>query len=260
MINNSHQEKVKEFHDYDANQYEKNRYHSDSCEGLSYLTRKDLVLDAVDISSGKVLDIGCGPGIITTELLNKNLIVFNTDISAEMLKESRHSVRELQNSENAFFVVSDATQICCVDKAMDMVLCVGVVCYIEDYNKLLDEINRVLNVGGKSIIQIDYIRFPKLYSGLVPLYQYVKSKLTSKNYDKLNFKFNYFSYKEFIEALKSRGFHVLSVDHFDFRIPFVDVLFPRFSLWLGRFMFKYRESVLLRNFSYGLLIKSQKTV
>ena len=77
MDSKGHLHKVKHFHDLDASQYKKFRYHSNSCEGLSYITRKKLVLASVNINSGKVLDIGCGPGIFTDELLKKNLQVFN---------------------------------------------------------------------------------------------------------------------------------------------------------------------------------------
>ena len=62
MDSNTHLQKVKHFHDYDAGQYKRHRYHSDSCEGLAYVTRKELVLTWVNVNSGRILDIGCGYG------------------------------------------------------------------------------------------------------------------------------------------------------------------------------------------------------
>ena len=258
MEDHSNLEKIKRFHDYDARQYKQNRYHAESCEGLSYLTRKELVIGSINIEGGKVLDIGCGPGIFTNELLNKNLCVYSSDISAEMINEARNSIDESFDKNHAFFAVTNATDICFVGESMDLVLCIGVVTYLDDYTELIDEIKRILKSGGKLIIQIDFIKCPWIYCQFVPLYQYVKSKLTAKIYDNLNFKFSYFNYKEFLQALESRGFRVLKLDHFDFRIPFLDVLLPRWSLAVGRYMFSNRKYPIFKNFSYGLLINAQK--
>jgi len=258
METQSNLEKIKKFHDDDARNYKKNRYHSESCEGLSYLTRKELVIDSIDMDSGKVLDIGCGPGIFTKDLLNKDLTVYSSDISDQMIKEARESIDGSFDREKAFFTVTNATNICYAGESMDLVLCVGVVTYLDDYNELIDEIKRILKLEGKLIIQIDYIKYPWIYRLLVPFYQFVKSKLTAKKYDNLNFRFSYFNYRDFLQTLESKGFRVLKLDHFDFRIPFLDVLFPQCSLAIGRYMFRNRNLPVFRNFSYGLLINAQK--
>ena len=258
MNSKTHLTKVKKFHDWDAEQYRNLRYHSSSCEGLAYITRKELVMSLIDIDHGKVLDIGCGPGILTTELLDRNFQVFSSDLSIEMLKQARQNASKNPLASNAHFSVGSVNDISFADNQFDFIFCIGVVCYIEDYNTLLSELNRVLKPGGKLIIQIDKILWPRLYQKAVPVYQYLKSSLTSKNYDKLDFTFTYFNYKKFIGDLDSKGFSLLDMQCFDFRIPFLDIIFPKFSLKLGKRMFRNKSSKFITNFAHGLILKASK--
>ena len=64
------------------------RYRSESCEGLAYVTRKELVLASVDRASGNVLDIGCGRES-SPRPAGKILRVFSADLSMEMMKRRR---------------------------------------------------------------------------------------------------------------------------------------------------------------------------
>ena len=258
MNSNNHLQKVKKFHDWDAEQYKGLRYHLKSCEGLAYITRRELVLGSVDFNAGNVLDIGCGPGIFTQDLLDKSLKVYSVDLSIEMIKRAKQAVNKYQLASNAHFTVSDVSNICFFDGKIDRILCIGVICYLKDYHSLLSEMYRVLKPGGKIIVQIDKIRFPAVYEKFVPLYRYLKSKITSKSYDKLNFEFNYFAYTNFIKHLEKNGFRITDIDCYDFRIPFIDILFNKLSLKLGKIMFKSRHLKFLRWFAHGLLIKADK--
>jgi len=254
----SNLERVKEFHDQDASSYRQDRYHAETCEGLAYLTRKELVTGLVDLEQGRVLDLGCGPGILTRDLVARGLEVYSTDISLGMIREARATLDGMAESGRASFAIADAAHICYANGSMNQVLCIGVVIYLEDYVRLLDEIRRVLHDDGKLVIQIDYVIFPQIYRALVPLYQALKSKLTGKSYDELNFNFNYFNYRQFFRALEVKGFCIEGLEYYDFRIPFIDVLLPKLSVRLGRFMFKHRDKRIFRPFSYGLLIKAGK--
>ena len=255
---NSHLTKVKRFHDQDASQYEEFRYRSDSCEGLAYVTRKESVLASVDLASGNVLDIGCGPGILTKDLLAKNLRVFSADLSMEMMKRAKAQAMMSARPENAHFVSTNISEICFADSTMDTVLCIGVVSYVNDYAPLLSEIYRVLKPGGTAIIQIDNITWPILYRKFVPLYRRVKSRITSKKFDGLDFEFNFFSRSTFLGDLQSRGFEIVGLSYYDFRIPFIDILLPRLSVNLGQALYKRRSRKSLRHLAQGLLVKCRK--
>ncbi|HEY3276897.1 MAG TPA: methyltransferase domain-containing protein [Syntrophorhabdaceae bacterium] len=257
-ISPHHLAKVKNFHDLDAPQYERLRYCPDTCEGLAYVTRKDLVLASLDQSSGRILDIGCGPGILTKDLIRRNLKVFSADLSMEMIKHAREQVKAESGRDNAHFVASDVSGLCFSDGMIDNVLCIGVVCYVTDYTMLLSEIYRVLKPGGFAVIQINNIRWPGIYRKFVPVYRYLKSRLTGKKYDGLTFDFNLFSRPAFLQDLKKGGFQITGLSHYDFRVPFADILLPKMSVKLSSFMHERRTLRFLRHFAHGLLITCRK--
>ena len=97
-----------------------------------------------------------------------------------------------------------------------------------------------------------------VYRMFVPLYHRLKSLIFHKNYDAINFEFNFSSRKRFLKDLCDSNFRVLSMEHYDFRIPFLDVLLPKLSVKMGKLMFQKRYNPFFTRFSHGLLIKLQK--
>jgi ubiquinone/menaquinone biosynthesis C-methylase UbiE len=251
----SHLNKVKQFHDQDAQQYAEMRYHTNSCEGIAYITRRQLVLDFLPPTPKKVLDIGCGPGILTKDLLAKGYAVYSSDLSIEMIRQAKLKTAQCKNPDKVFFSVNDASNLPFATNQIDTVLCIGVMYYIEDYQSVLSEIHRVLKPGGEAIIQVNKMRWPKFYKRLVPLYQRIKSKVTGKQYDKIKFHFNFFDYRQFTKDVVKEGFRLEQFEYFDFRLPFIDVLVPKLSISMGKFMFKKRRLILFQNFAFGLLMK-----
>jgi len=254
-----HLHKVKDFHDADASRYRADRYHSETCEGLAYVTRRQIVLAMADVEPGRVLDVGCGPGILTRDLLHKGHEVYSADLSMEMLRKARDETPGGSNGDAApHFVVSDASRICFSGGRMDMVLSVGLMCYVKDHRGVLSEIRRVLRPGGVAVIQINNIWWPALYRRFVPLYHRLKTMMGGKKYDGLNFEFNFSSRKKFLKDIADSRFEVLVVEHYAFRIPFMDILLPHLSVAMGKLMFRNRDRRFCRWFSHGLLIKAKK--
>ena len=255
----SHLHNVKQFHDKDAQQYSEMRYHTNSCEGIAYTTRRQLVLDFLPPTPKKVLDIGCGPGILTKDLLAKGYDVYSSDLSIEMIKQAKLKTAAHKKTDKAYFSVNDASKLPFATNRIDTVLCIGVLYYIEDYKSVLSEIHRVLKPGGKAIVQVNKMRWPRLYKALVPLYQRIKSKVTGKQYDQINFDFNYFDYRAFIQDIEEIGFKIEVFEYFDFRVPFIDILIPKLSVKIGQFMHNKRHLKLIRFFAFGLVSKTVKT-
>jgi hypothetical protein len=82
--------------------------------------------------------------------------------------------------------------------------------------------------------------------------------LSGKRYDGLDFDFNLSSRKRFLKDMVDSGFEVLGVEHYDFRVPFMDILFPGLSVMMGKRMFRDRHHRSWRLFSQGILIKARK--
>lgn len=254
--NPDHLQKVQEFHDADAAGYRDRRYHTDTCEGIAYVTRKEIILGMASEVPGKVLDIGCGPGVLTRNLVEKGHSVYSADLSAEMIRTARKAANG--SNGRSSFLVSDASHIPFSTGRMDMVLSIGLMCYMADHDTALSEIYRVLKPGSFAIIQINNIRWPALYRKFTPAYHFLKTLIFGKRYDALTFEFNFCSTGQFLQKTAAAGFNVIEREYYDFRIPFIDILFPVFSAKMGKAMFRNRKNQMFRAFAHGVLIKAVK--
>lgn len=95
-----------------------------------------------NIEGKKILDLGCGPGLYTKELIKRGAKVKAMDISEEEIKIAQKENPEIE------FKVGDSENLPYNDKEFDIVLATLVLEHIEDWTNSLREIKRVLNKGG----------------------------------------------------------------------------------------------------------------
>jgi ubiquinone/menaquinone biosynthesis C-methylase UbiE len=254
-----HNEQVKRFHDGESVRYISERYNDKTCEGLAYVSRKGILLELVKaMPIGRFLDIGCGPGVLTSELLNGTREVVSVDLSRAMLANASESIRDNPHRGDARFASCEASQLCFVNGSFDVVLCIGVVYYVEDYVALMREIHRILKETGVAVVQINKIASPVVYTTLVPAYRWLKTKLIGKSYEKMQFTGNVFSWQGFLSDMEGIGYEVERVEFYDFRVPFVDIVLPKVSVGLGKCLAKHRESKMVRWLSQGVLVCLRK--
>lgn len=251
----NHLENVRRFHDLESSCYTNKRYNERNCEGLSYVTRKAILLGLIErMPQGRILDVGCGPGILTSELINSGRSVYSIDLSMAMLRRAQGSIRRDPHWGNAQFSNCEVSQICFQEGSFASVLCIGVIYYVEDYIAVMREIYRVLAQGGTAVVQIDKVTSPLLYMILIPVYRWLKNRLRGKQYEEIKFGSNIFSYKRFLKDVKRVGYSVGKIEYYDFRVPFLDVIVPNVSVRLGRWLFVHRKMRIFRPFSYGMLV------
>jgi ubiquinone/menaquinone biosynthesis C-methylase UbiE len=146
-------------------------------EGEAFLTRhmadrKRIVLDLVQRYSGgqprTVLDLGCGTGVLTLELLRRGHVVTALDCTREMLDRLRTSV-----AESGFTTFRGAVEAYAQDTAFptghfDGIICIGVFQYQWSDDDLLREISRLLKQGGFCVFTLPNLL--RLNYCLDPLY------------------------------------------------------------------------------------------
>lgn len=140
-------EKVKELFDDRAELYFRERE-----EEHAFAIQKNCVLRMFDKDGGKVLDIGCGPAVMTDDLLLRGCTVWGIDVSQRMIdfalaKMERHDLRH-----NARFSVGDIENLEFQDGHFDAIICMGVLEYLLDDRPAIREMSRVLKPGGTAII------------------------------------------------------------------------------------------------------------
>ena len=100
------------------------------------------------------LDLGCGSGVLTVELLQRGAIVTAVDGSNAMLNEAKKSAYSFP-ADRVEYIESDVTLLGMIDDcSFDGLLCSSVIEYLDNPNLLLQEAFRVLRTNGTLILSL----------------------------------------------------------------------------------------------------------
>jgi arsenite methyltransferase len=117
------------------------------------LRRRQLVYEALDARPGdSVLDVGCGPGFYSRELLDQVApggSVTGVDVSPQMLAAAR---RRAEGRDGIRFQEGHAAALPVESGAFDRTLSVQVLEYVADVPAALAEMHRALRPGGRAVI------------------------------------------------------------------------------------------------------------
>src|SRR5215467_6240874 len=113
-------------------------------------------LDRLDLPLGvPVLEIGCGPGVITGALARKGFRVFAIDPLPEMVERTRANAQQAGFNTNVFARVGNIESLPFDDACFAVVMVIGVTEWLLSLKRPLEEIYRVLRPGGHLIISAD---------------------------------------------------------------------------------------------------------
>ena len=127
---------------------------------VSYLfnCRRQQVLEMLKPGAkGTVLDVGCGPGVMTDSLLEQGHVYFGVDISDGMIAQC---ARRFRDRHDLFFAVADVVMLPFRSEFFDIVLCLGVLEYVDDLKIAIRELGRVVKSDGKIIFSMMNRRSP----------------------------------------------------------------------------------------------------
>lgn len=98
----------------------------------------------------KVLEIGCGNGALwakNIESLNDKVEVTLTDVCQDMINDAKLNLDGYNKKFN--FKIVDPNNIAYEDESFDIIIANHILFYMNDLDKVLSEIKRVLKVGGR---------------------------------------------------------------------------------------------------------------
>lgn len=134
---------------YSRSFYESRIWKSHVISNPYEIARVQYIQDFLDEGSGTtVLDAGCGGGTYTSFLVEASPLIA-TDISFSAVNAAKQNLRLY---DNVFFVVCDLTHLPFRDAAVDKVACIDVLEHVEEPQKALDEMSRVLRSGGQMLL------------------------------------------------------------------------------------------------------------
>jgi ubiquinone/menaquinone biosynthesis C-methylase UbiE len=150
-----------------------NERYSVSAEGELVWVRHRAILGMVQgwelPEHSRLLDVGCGPGILTRDLARMGYRGVGIDASPVMIQSSK----ELSVSEGTSgawsYQLGDVESLPFPDRSFDAAICSGVIDYLPTDDKLLAEVARVVKPGGRFIVSFtNKIGYTVMFS--TPLY------------------------------------------------------------------------------------------
>lgn len=108
------------------------------------------VLKMTDIVSGRVLDIGCHSGLFTEKIILKtnSLEVYGIDISKNAIEKAKQRIKKGK------FITGDAQNLPFKNNFFDAAFCLEMIEHVDNPEKVLQEMYRVLKKGGYGLVLI----------------------------------------------------------------------------------------------------------
>ncbi len=108
----------------------------------------------LNLSSGNILDVGTGPGILAFKVADKNdkFRVFGVDISSSMVEIAKNKAKKKGLSDRVTFQFGDVLNLPFEDESFDLVLSTFSFHHWSSPSKGIKEIYRVLKSGSQAWI------------------------------------------------------------------------------------------------------------
>ena len=104
------------------------------------------------VSWQRILDVGCGDGSISLQLLTQNSHLTLLDISKSMLSIAKERVPE-HLAANVVVRHENFQAACFGDERFDLIITVGVMAHVDSPDAFLAKLRSLLNPGGSLIIE-----------------------------------------------------------------------------------------------------------
>jgi methionine biosynthesis protein MetW len=149
----------------------------------------------------RLLDVGCGEGVIAPFLKEKALKIYGIDKSRDALKKAK------ENGLRVKWVDLDKTKIPFKNHFFDTVTCLDVIEHVKEPADLIKEIHRALKKHGRFILSSPNIRFSDHLFRLV-----IKGFFPITSGDKTGYDgghIHYFTFSDLKRILKNSGFEII---------------------------------------------------
>lgn len=137
--------------------------------------RKEIVFNFIEKSNSeninRVLDLGCGAGHYLAQLYSMGFECFGADISEEMLKITRKKFISNQ-IDNVILINSGCDKLPVESNYFDLIICIGVLEYLDNEKRALLEMKRIIKPGG--FVIVTFPNFYKLRNLLNPYYYIIR--------------------------------------------------------------------------------------
>ncbi|MBA2711565.1 MAG: bifunctional 2-polyprenyl-6-hydroxyphenol methylase/3-demethylubiquinol 3-O-methyltransferase UbiG [Tatlockia sp.] len=140
--------------------------------------RLEFILNYQTLSKKRVLDVGCGGGILTEALAQLDGELTGLDVEAEALKEARnHSIQNRLNINYVNCPIEDYES-----ENFDLVTCMEMLEHVQEPQIVIDHCARLLKRGGYLFLST-INRTPKAYLSAIVAAEYILGLLPRQTHD-----------------------------------------------------------------------------
>jgi ubiquinone/menaquinone biosynthesis C-methylase UbiE len=139
----------------------------DNCRDFHFVQRLEIVTRIITgrfSRDTKLLDLGCGAGVLSEQLVAAGFDVDAADMSADMLEFSRTRLSKYDASRYRL-TRAECSDLPFPDASFDVVACIGVFGYMDDVDAAIAEIKRVLRPGGTLVFSIRNLDHVTVFDG-----------------------------------------------------------------------------------------------
>ena len=127
-------------------------YDADTLDGAIYRQRLEVAVHWVrelGLPAGSsVLDVGCGAGFLMVPLAQLGFLTVGMDVSMAMLEVARGRVQSLPGVGEGFVALADTASLGFRTGSFDLISALGVIPWIKDPIRALEELGRALTPNG----------------------------------------------------------------------------------------------------------------
>ena len=162
-------------------------YNARSVEGVIHQQRMAVVLEWTDHLAlpqrSRILEVGCGAGLTTIELVRRGYVVDAIDSSERMVERALQGVIESGVEEHANVFLGDVNSLAFEDDVFALVLAMGVIPWLESPGPAVREMARVVKPGGcvitnsDNLMRLNYLIDPLRNPALAPVRGLLKRTL-----------------------------------------------------------------------------------
>jgi ubiquinone/menaquinone biosynthesis C-methylase UbiE len=167
--------------------------------------RLKIVFDFLeDFNHVKVLDVGCGPGMMAEYFIKRCFEFYGIDISENMINSC---VKKFGHLDSMHFSVGKLQALEFPDSFFDVVLCMGVLEYIaqDELDRAVSELSRVLKPSGTAIFSLScnnsfFRKYRRMRNRIKAVITGNKDDIESYSYDGLSRAFDEVSFRELLNS------------------------------------------------------------
>ena len=182
----NYQEQVDSYFD-SRSSYWAEIYNARSVEGVIHQQRMAMVLEWTDHLAlpkrSRILEVGCGAGLTTIELVRRGYVVDAIDSSERMVERALQGVIESGVEDHVNVFLGDVNSLAFENDVFALVLAMGVIPWLESPGPAVREMARVVKPSGcvitnsDNLMRLNYLIDPLRNPALAPLRGLLKRTL-----------------------------------------------------------------------------------